>query len=82
MAREILQSSQTTDETRLDDLIRRTISPPSTRAEIAILSGCLSDQREQLKANPASIEQLAPQPVEGIDRIELAAWTSALSVLE
>lgn len=81
MAREILRTASATDETRLNALVCRTISRPPTASEITILSDYLSDQREQLKNNAVSIERLTPEPVDGIDRLELAAWTGVCSVV-
>jgi hypothetical protein len=74
-----------TDEQRIDRAFRTALARPAKDKEKASLSRFLTQQREEYRARAEDADKLtklgtAPRP-EGIDSVELAAWTSVCRVV-
>ncbi len=83
-ATRLLQSEATIEE-RLNDAFLSALSRPVRPAELEILTALLQKHRDEYAADPAAATALVsvgqhPQ-AEGIDPIELAAWTSVSRVI-
>jgi hypothetical protein len=81
MARTILQEPHESDDLRLNAIVYRAIGRPSSDRETNILKEYLNDQRQLMKTHPEQSAKIAPQPLEGIDSAEVAAWTGVCSVV-
>ena len=81
MSRSVLQEAADNDEARLNTIIQRAISRPASPEELQILAACLHDERLLLEANPEQAALIAPEPVDAILSVEVAAWTSVCSVV-
>lgn len=80
-AARILREGGTSTDERLRWAWKVALSRTPTERELAILTGLVSADRAELEKDSAAVESLfktgqAPIP-EGIDKVELAAWTSA-----
>jgi hypothetical protein len=85
LAARVLREGGATDAGRLDDAFRRVVSRPAADGERAALGALLDQSRAYYAAHPGEADKLSavglsPVP-EGIDRVELAAWTVAVRAI-
>ncbi len=84
-AQRLLSATDVTDEQRIDAAVRRALSRGPLPEESEVLQKLLAAHRAEYREDPVAAKELAsvgaaPIP-DGIDRSELAAWTSLTRVL-
>ncbi|MBX3436080.1 MAG: DUF1553 domain-containing protein [Planctomycetaceae bacterium] len=85
LARRVLSPEPMDTNDRIKVLFRSALVRPPTSAENEILLETLHDAMTQLQADPTAAEKLAIEPLgpapEGVDFVELAAWTVLANVV-
>ena len=81
LARRLMVEAPQQDSERIDYAFRVCLTREPTREERSQLEKYLSQQREDLRADPAQAHTLVPSDPEANDVPELAAWTLLSSVL-
>ncbi|MFO1003149.1 MAG: PSD1 and planctomycete cytochrome C domain-containing protein [Planctomycetaceae bacterium] len=81
MAANALTRSDLTDSDRIRWVFRRAVSREPTDAEVTTLQEYLAEQRRIVSLDAAAVERLAIKTPEGVEKIEMAAWTGLCSVI-
>lgn len=73
------------DQARLADVFARLTSRAPSQRERSILASALSEQRDAYRSDPERAKKTAAigdrKPAEGLDVVEVAAWTMVISLL-